>query len=696
MEIVREQRIALITGGDLSAHGKLVVDDLTSFLQRSLGAIVRWRRDDADLSAIEEPICIYFGSPESNPALGRMAKQANLSLDGLDPQEGRVAAREINGKTVVLIAGATQTGACHAAYSFLEDDLGIGFFIDSDNVPYLALAELPEADRIVKPTVPLRTLFHHSTWKHPHLNCWRLWGIEKWMQSIDWMRRKRYNLFSVFHDDGGYNWGDVVFRAFPEIPVNDKTLAHFVTDPAWRTELNHKIFAYARQSGMDLSYNMFYSQVPEFFADAYPDINYHPLHMQNVGIDARQPECREIMLKVWGAIFDEYGIDDSHVYQVCSYQHEEKLPDAMEDHTWVTLEAYKTLKELDPQARMFIETWCWKYYREDPPRPLDQLTENAKKEWKRFDAEMPKDLGVVEWDLDRVHNPILDEDFKYFKGRPYIQLTHSNFEGWWPPTSTRNHPTYLTDYFNRAIDNGAEGIAFFHIQAGVSEKIADLTARIGWESHPDVPAFYRDYARRRFGAENAEVLGESLELFCDGVDFYQTLSPAMFHRSGEHALSILEETGDAKKAWLKERLAELEPKRKLAARALTLARSVAARLDGDFLFEKCLWELDYVAMRFEGITSLYNAHLIADSDPEAAEALFNRCMDAFFAVKELFRIRPDTHMSELRNLEPDVPFTAMHLDDWETHGFWDVRVYDQHVVWERFDIFEERLLAQRP
>ena len=32
------------------------------------------------------------------------------------------------------------------------------------------------------------------------------------------------------------------------------------------------------------------------------------------------------------------------------------------------------------------------------------------------------------------------------------------------------------------------------------------------------------------------------------------------------------------------------------------------------LYQKHIWELDYLAARFEGIRSLYRAHLIADVD----------------------------------------------------------------------------------
>ena len=166
---------------------------------------------------------------------------------------------------------------------------------------------LGNLERSETPAVPIRGIFYHPTWKHPHATSWRLWSWEGSRKYIDWMRRKRFNVLPAFHDEGGYFWGDVIFKTFPRLKMNDKSLAQFVVDPSWRTQLNKKMFRYARDSGIQIAYNLFYSQVPEFFADAYPELKYHPLNMRNVGISAIQPQCKEIMKKYWGALLDTYG-----------------------------------------------------------------------------------------------------------------------------------------------------------------------------------------------------------------------------------------------------------------------------------------------------------------------------------------------------------------------------------------------------
>ena len=116
----------------------------------------------------------------------------------------------------------------------------------------------------------------------------------------------------------------------------------------------------------------------------------------------------------------------------------------------------------------------------------------------------------------------------------------------------------------------------------------------------------------------------------------------------------------------------------------------------DYFFGNYMWELDFVSARFEGIENIYKAHLTAGSDPTRAAKHFSRATHAFTAVREMFRDNPGFRMSEIRNLEPDVPYTAAFLKDWETRGYWQPRVRWFHVVWERLDEFEAKVHDMKP
>ena len=702
--IARGDRVAIIADAP-GTRSVMALQDLVSYLQKTLAVTVRRYPAATDPKSVGETKCLVVGALDGNAELRRLARETGWSGEtgALGDEGALVRSMAVPGKAALLLTGRTEAGACHAVYSFLENELGVGFFIEGERVPSLRSARLAPVDRVEVPPAAIRGLTYHHIWKHPHANNWRLWSFEGWKNAIDWMRRKRMNTFTIFHDEGGYLWGDVIFRTFPEIPRNDFTLSQFVVDPAWRTGLNHQILRYVRDSGLSVAYNVFYTQVPEFFAKYHPELKYHELNMRNVGIAANQPECRRIMKRYWKAILDTYGIDNSHVYLLCPFQHEKELPDYMPDHVPVAKEAIEVLKEIDPAARIYLESWCWKYRHgriEDRTIPL--LTKNVAENWKAYDAALPPDVGVVEWDLRRSHDEGLPPTFGK---RPYIQLTHTNMEQWWPPATTRTYPPWVADLFARAYEKGAQGVLFFHIQAGHTELNADLASKIAWNRRVDIKAFYADYARRRFGAEVAGPMAESVALFCEAANLgvaaessqtFLTLTFPGMMGSAEAQLKALTVKGEERRRWLEGRLALLEPKARLASEAMLAARSVAPLMKDEELYRKHLWELDYLAARFEGIRSLFRAHIVADSDPAAAASLFRRATTAFDNVKELFRDRKDYRMSELRNLEPDVPYTEAFLKDWETHGFWQPTVRSMHIVWERLPEFENLVKSLKP
>jgi hypothetical protein len=711
-KIHKGARVAVVvTTGELPAPAQLAVGDLSSYLQRTLSAVVRRYPSDARLSAVEEDAVVIVGAA-NDPGFIALVQQTgkSVSTEDLGDEGARVITAAVAKKPVVLLVGQTWTGACHAVYSFLEQELGVGFFIDGDHVPSLESLTLTDIDRTEVPRTSLRGLFYHPTWPHPHANCCRLWSFDEWKQYLDWMRRRRLNVVLLFHDEGGYCWGDAIFDAFPQIPKNDKTLARFITDPTWRTDLNKQIIDYARQSGLKIAYNLFYSQVPEFVADFYPHLEVHPLRMRNVGIRYTQPECKEMMRKFWGAILDKYGIDDSHIYIACSYKHELALPEYVDSRNAPTLEMIDLLRELDPDAKIYIETWCWNYLHE-PKTPMTRqewLDMNAVIEWKRFDAEIPRDIGVADWDRKQEPQRVPDPTFG---GRPYIQLTHTTMESWWPPDTVRRHPQWMIDYFGDAIDNGAAGVLSFHIQANTNPLLADLTAEIGWRE-PELPAYYRDYARRRFGADVADTMARSLEAFCDAVDMQPASHPNPIRgsledkanlltfpgvrRSAEEHLHRSRELGEKRREWIEQELALMQTESSEAARAVLLARSVAPRLGDDAFYQEYLWQLDYISARLVGMEALYRAHLVADSDVQEARRQFDEALAAFDSLKALFEDNPRYKMDQLQAVEPDVPYTQAFLNDWEFRGALDKNAYLFHVVWERFPMFESFLRSLQP
>ncbi len=177
---------------------------MVEFLQKSLGTIVCTYPATTELAQLNEPVCIVFGTQEENPAVADLSRRRFLApTDGLGPEGCHVKAGRVDSKLVVALTGKTLTGASYAVYSFLENELGVGFFLDGTRIPRQEWVDLAGLDRTEKPAVPIRGLFFHHTWKSPHANSWRLWDFDGWKEAIDWMRRKRFNLLPMMHDSGG-------------------------------------------------------------------------------------------------------------------------------------------------------------------------------------------------------------------------------------------------------------------------------------------------------------------------------------------------------------------------------------------------------------------------------------------------------------------------------------------------------------
>ena len=135
---------------------------------------------------------------------------------------------------------------------------------------------------------------------------------------------------------------------------------------------------------------------------------------------------------------------------------------------------------------------------------------------------------------------------------------------------TKPSPTVL-ELYRSAYDRGAEGVLFFHIQAGHTEILADLASQIGWNRQVDLQDFYRDYALRRFGAGGcrADVRKPLALLRCcrsrcvaKTSDYSTALTFPGFDGSAEHKLKNLHASkGAERKRWLEERLEAIRTQR---------------------------------------------------------------------------------------------------------------------------------------
>jgi len=682
---------ALVIGCEASPLERLGADELKAYGERITDIPIRLVKDDEAISDRKEDRIFVLGTAESNRLIAEFEQKGvvDLSESVLGEQGFRIKTIEEDGRKWLLLCGRKPIGAMYAVYHYLETYCGVGFFVDGERIPQQEALPFGEIDDQVKPHFEHRGYLVHPNWTRPYVHCCRLWSFADWKRLIDWMRRKRLNRLMCFHDEGTYMWGDAIFRAFPEIPKNSETLEKFVVDPEYRTELNQRIFQYARENGISVVYNFIYSELPDFFQRAHPEWTYHQLQMEDVGICASQPECKKVMRRFWGKIIETYGVDDSHLYVVCAYQHEVERCPHFPTSAPVARQAYEVLKEIDPKAQMFVETWCWGRY---------WLERDTSGEWRDFQALMPEDVGVLDWDSEFSATPDGEKEFGWYRPRPWMQLKHLSMETSYPPLYSHIKPQDLYRSFRQAADHGARGIWAFDIVARSHPMLSDLSAEMGWHPHQSFETLYRGYVRRRYGTISADRMEQSIEMYIQAVDSgirlvaAETCFPAeselfeKVHRSEEHL-----------KGWIEKRLQDFQSKYKCALRAQELALQEAANQRNNPFYGLYLWELNYLVARWEGCIAFYRAYRYAQADHEQAKTYFQEAVEQFYRIKDLFRDRPEYSMAKLEELGQGVKYLSHFVKNWNTirRRWVDIRPY-YDVVWEHFDRYEELLRRMAP
>ena len=617
--------------------------------------------------------------------LGTPASHSDIRIDDApgQPDAGRVLSRD--GDAEVCLAGSTPQGAARAAYAFLEEVAGVGFFADEDRIPYRESLPLDGHDFVRVPRFELRAFLMHPFWASQWKNCCRVWGFDEWKRTIDWMRRRGLNVLPLYHDEGTHLWGEAFFRAFPEIPKNDETLRNYVLEPKSREDLTKRIVAYARDNGIAIAYNLFYSQVPDFFRNYYPDLEYHQVNMDSVALCAAQPETREIMRRLYGEIIRTHGTDDQHLYIVCPYQHEKKLCDHFESRVEPTRQVVDLLTEIDPQARVFVETWCW------------QWGTDPAKEWLEFKSGLPESVGIVDWDSRNATKPELAKAIDWYRPRAAIQLVHDSMEGFSPPAVCGwANPSDVLDLIDGAARNRLHGAAVFSILARSNPLLSDLATSLMWREWDSAEEFFADYVRRRHHISEADTskLVEAYKLLFEASDYAMLVPPHYF--SAETQLLQKLQNGDALDTWLPQRLEEFSKRLEQAEKAKCLAGTLldsSDRPDRDLLAD-----VKFVCLRWKGIIALYKARQRQDD----WEANFDEAVRSIRRAQNLFGdVLNDTDFSlaEIVRRAPDVRFNPLFIEDplrvsrwWTENGF---RKFF-HVSPETLPRWEARVLELDP
>jgi len=162
-----------------------------------------------------------------------------------------------DGRRFLFLAGGSGRATLYAVYDFFERRAGCRYFWDGDIIPKQTEIEMDGLDVRESPRFTYRGTRYFA---HRSLDRFQAehWGPVQWEQEIDWLLKKRLNLFML-----RIGMDDVFQKAFPEVvsyPPDDGPLPEAVPrsfddrTSAWglkyRGELRKHILTYAAARGL--------------------------------------------------------------------------------------------------------------------------------------------------------------------------------------------------------------------------------------------------------------------------------------------------------------------------------------------------------------------------------------------------------------------------------------------------------------
>lgn len=239
----------------------------------------------AALPVVSEPDAsnlVVIGSDSVNGFCRAAVEQGIIPPLGLgaDTDDYCIKSARKDGQQFLFLAGGNGRATLYAVYDFFERRAGCRYFWDGDIIPKQDAIDMADLDVSESPRFAYRGIRYFA---HRSLDRFQAehWGPEQWEREIDWVLKKRLNLFML-----RIGLDDLYQRAFPDIvpyPPDDAPSPEAVPrsyddrTTAWplryRGELREHVLEYARERGLihpedTGTMTHWYSRTPNAFLDS--------------------------------------------------------------------------------------------------------------------------------------------------------------------------------------------------------------------------------------------------------------------------------------------------------------------------------------------------------------------------------------------------------------------------------------------
>ena len=414
------------------------------------------------------------------------------------------------GRNLLFLAPGRPRALFYAVYRFFELRADCRWFWDGDIVPKGPAPDITGMDVVEKPRFDYRGLRYFA---HRSLDRFQAehWDIDDWKREIDWILKKRMNLFmlrigiddlfqlafpEIVHGPEGYECPEAMPRSF-----NDRTLFWSME---YRHELRKTILAYARER--DLLHpedfgtpTHWYSRTPyEFLRAVKPAFlsqsNHNYADETGFVWDVRDDKNLDNYFKLLEADIKEYGSPD--IFHTIGTGERRFYPDHLRNHEmkrYVYRRILSRLREKYPNAPALIGSW-------------DFVSTWTHDEVKELVAELdPANTIILDYTSDTFDDRNNFRNWDVVRKFPWIFGIFHAFEA---SNEIRGNYDLIRDRFPEAIDDPmCKGVVFWPENSHQDTLMLDYFPTIGWDpSQYKIEEFLPGFCDRRYGTGKAPVM----------------------------------------------------------------------------------------------------------------------------------------------------------------------------------------------
>ncbi len=337
---------------------------------------------------------VLIGSDAVQPVTHELIRDGALEGLGLVYGGDGYCIRSVprDGRQIVIVAGGSGRSTLYAVYDFFRRQAGAEYFWDGDVIPRHDTIALAGIDVQEEPRFEYRGLRYFA---HRGLHRFQAehWDLVDWQREIDWLVKKRFNLWML-----RTGIDDLFQRAFPDVPYpptdgpdpdaqprlyNDRTSFWALK---YRGELRKQVLQYARDRGLvhpedTGTITHWYSHTPSAFYRTRPDFpvlgdekSGYTLATQKVW-DIEDDEAWDAYWKLTETHIREFGQPRMfHTIGLAERKYGKTARENLQRKLFCYRKIQQRLREHYPDAPLLVASWDFNWWKnEDVARLLDEL-----------------------------------------------------------------------------------------------------------------------------------------------------------------------------------------------------------------------------------------------------------------------------------------------------------------------------------